>query len=724
MAKQNLVDAVRNGDSNAVNGLLASGVDANSRDASGMTALMQAAFFGWEDVTRLLLANGADAHSKDRLGLTAMDWAFRRGHSEVAALLNRKTANDGCQSDRAEESRSNGAATGTSSNKLPGALRLPVSHFPEPHSDMERDSLTFHPSLPPNHIEKIEEERAQEVEHLRAQLADAKDKIERLADERTAEVSSLALSLKDARNQLDEFQRDRALQAERLTTELRKSQQDALRLEEERKNEIAALQLSLNNARKQLTENEQERASEVNHLKTELSAANLQISQFVKKEGAGIASLKVNLEETQNQIKQVEQERALEVEQLRTELEETHRESEKIKKDRATEIERLALELNQARTKLEILEQEKASEVELLARELSKARREVDEVNRQKTEAVKLLELRVSEAQRNADLVNQKHGAEIEALRLELDQLQEQVTKGKDENGVEVLRSSSLENGEKGDLPKTSATQEIKELERQLVDALKRIEEAEQKATDTGRLNWELGEALRRAEQQSQQNAKEAARLKLELVHVSGKLSTATEQEVKEESPFEQRTRPTVQHVVGRVFSTEPPIRENRLVPALIIVGLLLGVVIGIVVNYQLFTPGLRTLNVSPKPAITEPTPELKRVTTGGMLQGKEISLIVPEYPRAAMTVGASGTVTVQVEIDRRGNVISARVLDGPSIFRSVAVLAARKSKFMAIEGTSRQRKLGGTIIYNFPSQVTDAQNDTGPTGQYSDPTN
>jgi HrpA-like RNA helicase len=66
--------------------------------ASGVTALMAAAFHGREDVVHVLLGNGADpgaaansyvdpASGARHAGLTAAQWAARRGHAGVAQLL-------------------------------------------------------------------------------------------------------------------------------------------------------------------------------------------------------------------------------------------------------------------------------------------------------------------------------------------------------------------------------------------------------------------------------------------------------------------------------------------------------------------------------------------------------------------------------------------------------------------------------------------------------------
>ncbi len=60
----------------AVNVLLASGVDINQRDGNGQTALYGAATWGWNDLVKTLAARKADLMIKDARGRTAADIAM------------------------------------------------------------------------------------------------------------------------------------------------------------------------------------------------------------------------------------------------------------------------------------------------------------------------------------------------------------------------------------------------------------------------------------------------------------------------------------------------------------------------------------------------------------------------------------------------------------------------------------------------------------------------
>ena len=79
--------------------LLAAGGDINAKDTRGLTALHEAARWGWNDVVSFLVEAGADLTVKDNRGLTPIDSAMGRAggnsrggqridvHEDTAALL-------------------------------------------------------------------------------------------------------------------------------------------------------------------------------------------------------------------------------------------------------------------------------------------------------------------------------------------------------------------------------------------------------------------------------------------------------------------------------------------------------------------------------------------------------------------------------------------------------------------------------------------------------------
>ena len=67
--------------------LLKHGADVKIRDSSGKTALMYAADHQKDDVARLLLEHGADVNAKDKFGNTALMYAAAHQEDDVAKLL-------------------------------------------------------------------------------------------------------------------------------------------------------------------------------------------------------------------------------------------------------------------------------------------------------------------------------------------------------------------------------------------------------------------------------------------------------------------------------------------------------------------------------------------------------------------------------------------------------------------------------------------------------------
>jgi TonB family protein len=121
--------------------------------------------------------------------------------------------------------------------------------------------------------------------------------------------------------------------------------------------------------------------------------------------------------------------------------------------------------------------------------------------------------------------------------------------------------------------------------------------------------------------------------------------------------------------------------------------------------------------NTVPEQAATpKPTPTSESMSTpappkpgkpvsGGVLNGKAISLPAPAYPPAARAVRASGTVIVQVTIDENGRVISASAISGHPLLQQSAVGAARNARFSPTKLSGVPVKVTGTINYNFNLQ-------------------
>jgi periplasmic protein TonB len=105
-----------------------------------------------------------------------------------------------------------------------------------------------------------------------------------------------------------------------------------------------------------------------------------------------------------------------------------------------------------------------------------------------------------------------------------------------------------------------------------------------------------------------------------------------------------------------------------------------------------------------PPPPEVKPTPPRAPIS-GGVLNGKAISLPKPAYPPIARAARASGTVVVQVLIDENGSVVSAHAVSGHPLLQAAAVGAARQARFSPTKLSGQPVKVTGVIQYNFVSQ-------------------
>jgi TonB family protein len=90
---------------------------------------------------------------------------------------------------------------------------------------------------------------------------------------------------------------------------------------------------------------------------------------------------------------------------------------------------------------------------------------------------------------------------------------------------------------------------------------------------------------------------------------------------------------------------------------------------------------------------------------SGGVLNGKAITLPKPEYPADAQAAGASGTVVIQVTIDETGMVISTRAVSGHPMLQQAAINAAMQARFSPTSIMGEPVKVTGVITYNFVKQ-------------------
>jgi protein TonB len=86
----------------------------------------------------------------------------------------------------------------------------------------------------------------------------------------------------------------------------------------------------------------------------------------------------------------------------------------------------------------------------------------------------------------------------------------------------------------------------------------------------------------------------------------------------------------------------------------------------------------------------------------GGILNGKAI--IFPK-PAVMPSINASGSVSVRVNLDEKGNVISAKAVSGNICLGEAAVQAAKKAKFSQTFLSGIPVKVSGIVVYNFSAK-------------------
>lgn len=104
----------------------------------------------------------------------------------------------------------------------------------------------------------------------------------------------------------------------------------------------------------------------------------------------------------------------------------------------------------------------------------------------------------------------------------------------------------------------------------------------------------------------------------------------------------------------------------------------------------------------SPNQPATQPSPAIEKPgpTVGGNLEGAESFLPDADYPPGVDNL--SGHVTVAIQVDQHGTVISTKALDGDERLQRQAIAAASRAAFSPEKIKGKGRVVSGTVTYNF----------------------
>ena len=91
-----------------------------------------------------------------------------------------------------------------------------------------------------------------------------------------------------------------------------------------------------------------------------------------------------------------------------------------------------------------------------------------------------------------------------------------------------------------------------------------------------------------------------------------------------------------------------------------------------------------------------------EKMNLGNLTAANATKMVTPIYAQIAQKTNVEGRVTVEVEIDEEGNVVSAKAISGHQLLRGSAEDAARRSKFKPAMFGSQAVKSIGSITYNF----------------------
>lgn len=101
----------------------------------------------------------------------------------------------------------------------------------------------------------------------------------------------------------------------------------------------------------------------------------------------------------------------------------------------------------------------------------------------------------------------------------------------------------------------------------------------------------------------------------------------------------------------------------------------------------------------------TNPASDSQKAASAEPQARKVIHREMPVYPQEAKAKNISGTVVVEALIDKQGNVISARVVEGDKIFWDAALAAIKAWKFEPVTSPGQPIEKWGPVKITFCSK-------------------
>jgi protein TonB len=87
---------------------------------------------------------------------------------------------------------------------------------------------------------------------------------------------------------------------------------------------------------------------------------------------------------------------------------------------------------------------------------------------------------------------------------------------------------------------------------------------------------------------------------------------------------------------------------------------------------------------------------------SGGVLAGKAVTRVQPEYPRLARQAGVEGSVVVEVRVSKEGEVTTAKAVSGHPLLRPASEEAAAKWRYAPTLLSGTPVEIIGTVTFNF----------------------